>query len=183
MLSFSVVTLLGSALLSLLHLPQDAIRWIALVALVAIGTRSDLSAGLSSCWNGRSLASRKSKSPTAATVSGSVWRWVCSTSPARGLFWPQSSWPEPPQPSAWALVVLTGAFAIGAALPLLFFALAGQRVAERVSAFRSRQREIRIAAGIVTILLAVALVFDLPAELQRAIPDYTRRTAAESRRL
>src|ERR1700690_3291920 len=29
-LSFSVVTLLGSALLSALHLPQDAIRWIAL---------------------------------------------------------------------------------------------------------------------------------------------------------
>src|SRR6185436_20949552 len=36
-LSFSVVTLVGSALLSLLHLPQDAIRWVALVALVAIG--------------------------------------------------------------------------------------------------------------------------------------------------
>jgi cytochrome c biogenesis protein CcdA len=35
--SFSVVTLVGSALLSLLHLPQDTIRWVALVALVAIG--------------------------------------------------------------------------------------------------------------------------------------------------
>ena len=35
--SFSTVTLAGSALLSLLHLPQDAIRWLALVALVAIG--------------------------------------------------------------------------------------------------------------------------------------------------
>src|ERR1700676_2239203 len=36
-LSFSVVTLAGTALLSLLHLRQDAIRWVALVALVAIG--------------------------------------------------------------------------------------------------------------------------------------------------
>src|ERR1700739_1531814 len=36
-LSFSLVTLVGSALLSLLHLPQDAIRWVALAALVAIG--------------------------------------------------------------------------------------------------------------------------------------------------
>ena len=35
--SFSLVTLVGSALLSLLHLPQDTIRWVALVALVAIG--------------------------------------------------------------------------------------------------------------------------------------------------
>ena len=42
-LSFSVVTLLGSALLSVLHLPQDAIRWVALVALVAIGIGLDLS--------------------------------------------------------------------------------------------------------------------------------------------
>ena len=70
-------------------------------------------------------------------------------------------------------VALTLSFAVGAALPLLFFALAGPRVAERVAAFRSRQRQIRVVAGIVTILLAVALVFNLPAVLQRAIPDYT----------
>src|SRR3954449_9530920 len=36
-LSFSIVTLVGSALLSLLHLPDGAVRWVALVALVAIG--------------------------------------------------------------------------------------------------------------------------------------------------
>ena len=48
-----------------------------------------------------------------------------------------------------------------------------ERVAERVAAFRRRQRQIRVVAGIVTILLAVALVFNLPAVLQRAIPDYT----------
>src|SRR6202000_734320 len=71
------------------------------------------------------------------------------------------------------IVVLTLAFAIGAAIPLLIFALAGRRVAERVSAFRRRQRAIRVAAGVVTILLAVALGFNLPAALQRAIPDYT----------
>ena len=59
-------------------------------------------------------------------------------------------------------------------MPLLIFALAGRRVAERVRAFRRHQREIRITAGVVTILLAVALVFNLPAALQRAIPDYTR---------
>ncbi len=70
-------------------------------------------------------------------------------------------------------VILTCAFAVGAAVPLLFFALAGRQVAERVNTFRRRQRAIRIGAGIVTILLAVALVFDLPAMLQRAIPDYT----------
>jgi thiol-disulfide isomerase/thioredoxin len=71
------------------------------------------------------------------------------------------------------VVVLTVAFALGTAVPLLFFALAGQRVTKRISAFRRRQRQIRITAGVVTLLLAVALVFNLPAALQRAIPDYT----------
>jgi len=43
-LSFSVVTLLGSTLLSLLHLPQDAIRWVALVHLAHASTADVLRA-------------------------------------------------------------------------------------------------------------------------------------------
>ncbi|MGH3971212.1 MAG: cytochrome c biogenesis CcdA family protein, partial [Mycobacterium sp.] len=35
--SFSLATLIGSALLTALHLPQDAIRWAALVVLTLIG--------------------------------------------------------------------------------------------------------------------------------------------------
>src|SRR6202012_1763449 len=35
--SFSLATLVGSALLTALHLPQDAIRWTALVVLTLIG--------------------------------------------------------------------------------------------------------------------------------------------------
>ena len=54
------------------------------------------------------------------------------------------------------------AFAVGAAVLLLFFALAGRRVAERVRAFGRRQREIQIAAGVVTILRAVALAIGSP---------------------
>ncbi len=76
-------------------------------------------------------------------------------------------------------IALTLSFAVGAAVPLLIFALAGRRVAERVRAFRRHQREIRGAVGVVTILLAVALVFNLPAALQRAIPEYT--TALQQR--
>jgi hypothetical protein len=68
-------------------------------------------------------------------------------------------------------IALTVAFALGATAPLLIFALAGRRVAVR--AFGRRARQIRITAGVVTILPAVALVFDLPAAQQWAIPDYT----------
>jgi cytochrome c biogenesis protein CcdA/thiol-disulfide isomerase/thioredoxin len=171
-LSFSLVTLTGSALLSLLHLPQDAIRWVALVALVAIGlgllfpTVEQLLERPFSRVPQKQITTRNNGfglglalgvlyAPCAGPVLAAI--VVAGASATIG--------PD--------TVVLTCGFAAGAALPLLIFALAGQRVAERVSAFRRRQREIRIAAGIVTILLAVALVFNLPAVLQRAIPDYT----------
>lgn len=171
-LSFSVVTLLGSALLSALHLPQDAIRWAALFALVAIGLglifprfeqllerpfakipqRQILTKG---DGFGLGLALGVLYVPCAGPVLAAI--VVAGATAKIGV----------------GTIVLTATFAIGAALPLLFFALAGQRVAQRVTAFRRRQREIRIGAGLVTLLLAVALVFDLPSVLQRAVPDYT----------
>ncbi|SOX53094.1 cytochrome c biogenesis protein DipZ [Mycobacterium ahvazicum] len=170
-LSFSVVTLLGSALLSVLRLPQDTIRWVALVALVAIGI------GLIFPRFEQLLERPFSRIPQKqiATRGGGFGLGL-----ALGVLYVPCAGPVlaaivvagATATIGVATVVLTGAFAVGAALPLLFFALAGQRVAERVKAFRSRQREIRVAAGVVTLLLAVALVFDLPAALQRAIPDY-----------
>ncbi|SPM43566.1 cytochrome C biogenesis protein DipZ [Mycobacterium numidiamassiliense] len=171
-ISFSVVTLLGSALLSLLHLPQDAIRWIALVALVAIGI------GLIFPRFEQLLERPFSRIPQKRIANRSN---GFGLGLALGVLYVPCAGPVlaaivvagATATISAGLVVLTAAFAVGAALPLLFFALAGQRVAERVKAFRRRQREIRIAAGLVTILLAVALVFDLPAQLQRAIPDYT----------
>jgi len=171
-LSFSLVTLLGSALLSLLHLPQDAIRWVALVALVAIGlglifprVEELLEKPFSRIPQkrimqrangfGLGLALGVLYVPCAGPVLAAI--VVAGATAQIGL----------------PIIVLTGAFAVGTAVPLLGFAVAGERIAHRVSAFRRRQRGIRVAAGIVTILLAVALVFNLPAALQRALPDYT----------
>ena len=70
-------------------------------------------------------------------------------------------------------VILTVTFALGAALPLLIFALAGRGVAERVKAFRKRQKGIRITGGVVMIALAIGLVFNVPQLLQQLVPDYT----------
>ena len=145
-LSFSLVTLVGSALLSLLHLPQDAIRWVALVALVAIGLglifpRVRAAAGAAVLPHptkavrvpqqrfGLGLALGVLYVPCAGPVLAAI--VVAGATATIGL----------------PTVVLTVAFALGAAVPLLIFALAGQRVAERVSAFRRRQREIRVDGG------------------------------------
>ena len=174
--SFSVVTLAGSALLSALHLPQDAIRWAALVTLTLIGlglifpplqhllerpfariplgsTGSQI--GSSRRGFGLGLTLGALYVPCAGPVLAAI--VVAGGTGSVGL----------------ATIVLTATFAVGAALPLLVFALAGRGVAERVSAFRRRQRAIQIVGGITMIVLAVALVFNLPAMLQRAVPDYT----------
>ncbi len=70
-------------------------------------------------------------------------------------------------------VLLTVSFSIGVAVPLLIFALAGRSVVERIRSFRSKERGLRIAAGIAMIALAVGLVFNVPQALQRLLPDYT----------
>src|SRR5277367_1924798 len=160
------------ALLSLLHLPQDAIRWIALVALVAIGLGlifppveallekpfarlPQKQFGSGSSGFGLGLALGVLYLPCAGPVLAAI--ILAGATGSIGL----------------PTIALTSSFAVGAGVPLLVFALAGRRIAERVRVFRRHQRQTRIVAGAVTILLAVALVFNLPAAVQRAIPDYT----------
>lgn len=170
--SFSLATLLGSALLTALHLPQDAIRWAALVVLTLIGLGlifppvqhlierpfaylPQRQIGANADGFGLGLTLGALYVPCAGPVLAAI--VVAGGTSSIG-------------PGA---LVLTATFALGNAVPLLAFALAGRRVAERVAAFRRRQRAIQIAGGIAMIVLAVALVFNLPAMLQRAVPDYT----------
>ncbi|MCA2242754.1 cytochrome c biogenesis protein DipZ [Mycobacterium sp. WUMAC-067] len=170
--SFSLATLLGSALLTALHLPQDAIRWAALVVLTLIGLGlifppvqhlierpfaylPQRQIGANADGFGLGLTLGALYVPCAGPVLAAI--VVAGGTSSIG-------------PGA---LVLTATFALGNALPLLAFALAGRRVAERVAAFRRRQRVIQIAGGIAMIVLAMALVFNLPAMLQRVVPDYT----------
>ncbi len=70
-------------------------------------------------------------------------------------------------------VLLTASFAIGVGVPLLVLALAGRGVLERIRAFRTRERGLRIAAGVAMLALAVGLVRNVPQQLQRLLPDDT----------
>ncbi len=173
--SFSVVTLTGSALLSALHLPQDAIRWAALVALTLIGLGLIFPplqhlierpfARIPQGFAGSQTSSARSGFGLGLTL-GAL--YVPCAGPVLAAIVVAGGTASVGLPT----LVLTATFAVGTALPLLVFALAGRGVAERVGAFRRRQRVIRIAGGITMIVLAVALVFNLPAMLQRAVPDY-----------
>jgi cytochrome c biogenesis protein CcdA/thiol-disulfide isomerase/thioredoxin len=171
-LSFSVVTLAGSALLALLHLPQDAIRWLGIAALTVIGLglifprfeevlekpfaripQWNVSQGRSGF--GLGLALGLLFVPCAGPVLAAI--VLAGATGSVGIH----------------TIVLTVSFAIGTAIPLLIFALAGQRISERVGAFRRRQRQVRIAGGVVMLAFAVAIALNVPAALQRLVPDYT----------
>ena len=171
-LSFSVFTLLGTLVLSVLPLPKDIIRWAGLVVLVLIGIAmmfprvQDLlerpfsripqrRVGRNRSGFGLGLALGAVYVPCAGPVLAAI-----TVAGATGKIGVQT-------------IALTVAFAVGTAIPLLGFALAGRGVAERVRAFRTRQRGVRIGAGVVLIALAVALTFNVTDALQRAVPDYT----------
>jgi cytochrome c biogenesis protein CcdA/thiol-disulfide isomerase/thioredoxin len=171
--SFTLVTLLGSLLLGALGLPQDVLRWAGIAVLVLIGVgllvprfeqllekpfqrlarRSEVHNGGSGYGVGLALGTVfvPCAGPVLAAiiVAGSTGRIDVGT------------------------VVLTVSFAVGVAVPLLFFALAGRGLVERIRAFRAHERGLRIAAGIAMLALAVGLVFNVPQLLQRLLPDYT----------
>ncbi|MFE6971343.1 cytochrome c biogenesis protein DipZ [Isoptericola sp. NPDC057653] len=175
-LSFSVMTLLGSLVLGALGLPQDLLRWVGIVLLAALGIGmivprfeevlerpflrlASLGARRSSGQDRGAFLLGLGLGVLYVPCAGPVLAAI-TVAGATGEIGPGT-------------VVLTVSFAVGAAIPLLVFALAGRRVAERVSAFRRHQRGIRVAGGVVVLLLAGALALNLPQQLQRALPDYT----------
>lgn len=170
--SFTAVTLVGSLVLGALNLPQDLIRWVAMAALVLIGV------GLMVPWFAHLLEAPFSRLPRRAVDTsrngfgvglalGAV--FVPCAGPVLAAIIVAGSTGR----IGAGTVLLTVSFAIGVAIPLLAFALAGRGLAERIKAFRTRERGLRIAAGVAMLALAVGLAFNLPQALQRLVPDYT----------
>ncbi|OLO92048.1 cytochrome c biogenesis protein CcdA [Actinomyces naeslundii] len=178
--SFTVFTLLGSTLLSLLHLPQDLIRWVGIIMLALVGLGMMVPRVMEVLERPFARFQRfgGSKNPSNGFLLGLV--LGAAYVPCAG-----------PVLAAIAVAGATGrigvdtvalalSFAVGTAIPLLAFALAGRGVTERIRAFRTRQRAIRITAGVVMLGLSVALVLDAPAALQRRLPDYTASLQART---
>ncbi|HEY0453964.1 cytochrome c biogenesis protein DipZ [Actinophytocola sp.] len=170
--SFTLVTLFGSLLLSLLGLPQDVLRWAGLTVLALIGIglivpRFEHLLEKPFAWiPQRSPDANRGGFPLGLAL-GAV--YVPCAGPVLAAITVAGSTGR----IGAGTVVLTATFAVGAATPLLAFALAGRRVTERLRSFRKRQRGVRITAGVVMLALAAGLVLNLPQLLQRVIPDYT----------
>ncbi|WP_251150035.1 cytochrome c biogenesis protein DipZ [Cellulosimicrobium sp. Marseille-Q4280] len=176
-LSFSVFTLLGSLLLTALGLPQDLLRWAGIVLLVLIGigmivprVEEVLERPFQriAALGARRGAARQDRGAFVLGLGLGVLYVPCAGPVLAAITVAGATGDIGP-----GTVALTVSFAVGAAIPLLVFALAGRRVAERVKGFQRHTRGIRVTGGIVMIALAGALALNLPAALQRALPDYT----------
>jgi len=170
--SFTLVTLVGSLVLSLLNLPQDIIRWVAMGVLVIIGLglivpRFEFIIERPFAFLPKRNVNTRRNGFGVGLALGAV--FVPCAGPVLAAIIVAGSTGQ----IGIGTVILTVSFAIGVAIPLLFFALAGRGLSERISAFRRHERGLRIAAGVAMIALAFGLAFNLPAQLQRILPDYT----------
>ena len=178
-ISFTTFTLLGSTLLNLLHLPQDIIRWTGIVLLALIGIGMIVPKVMEIMERPFARFQRSgSSNPTNGFLLGVV--LGAAYVPCAGPVLAAVSVAGSTGRIGADTVTLALSFGLGTAVPLLGFALAGRGLTERLKAFRRRQRTVRVTAGAVMLALSVALVLDLPAALQRALPDYTSSLQART---
>ena len=170
--SFTIVTLAGSLLLGLLGLPTDVIRWAGIAALVILGIgflnpRFEQLLEKPFQWLPQRKVSDRGNGFGMGLALGAV--FVPCAGPVLAAIIVAGSTGT----IGVGTVILTVSFAVGVAIPLLAFALAGRGLVTRIRAFRSRERALRITAGVAMIALAVGLAFNVPQMLQRLLPDYT----------
>lgn len=172
-LSFTLFTLLGATILSWLHLPQDFMFWLSVVLLILIGVAM-LIPGVMELLE-RPFARFGKGSGSNASRNGFMLGLVLGAAyfPCAGPVLTVISIAGSTGQIGWDTVVLAVSFAAGTAIPLLFFALAGRHVTRRLAAFRRHETLIRTLAGVSMLLLAVGMIFNLPAVLQRWLPDWT----------
>jgi cytochrome c biogenesis protein CcdA/thiol-disulfide isomerase/thioredoxin len=171
-LSFSVFTLTGSWLLSILGLPQDALRWIGLIVLGALGL------GLIVPAIGEALEvpfARLGRGHQHTEGGGFVLGLSLGLVfvPCAGPVLAAITVVGAEHRFGLSALVLTVAFAMGVAVPLLVFALLGQRLAGHMQLVRTQAAVVRRVTGVILLLTALAIGFNLTAGLQRALPGYT----------
>lgn len=171
-LSFSLLVLFGAEILSLFHLPPTLLRDLGIAMLIIVGVGF-----LSPQWG--ELIERPFARLAARQPSGSSGGFVIGL--ALGLVFVPCAGPVlaaitvlgATNHVGLAVVAVTVAFAIGVSVPLLFIALAGDRLATRNAALRRRAPLMRRVGGAVMILMALGIGFNTFASLQRLVPGYT----------
>ncbi|MGD0392539.1 MAG: cytochrome c biogenesis protein/redoxin, partial [Acidimicrobiales bacterium] len=172
-ISFSLLILIGSEILSALGLPQGFWRDAGIVLLVVVGI-GFLFPPLSSL-----LERPFARMTTHHQPDGSAGGFIVGL--ALGLLFVPCAGPilaaitvaGATDKVGWTAVFLTVAFALGAALPLLVVAVAGSQLTQRTKALRRHARRVRQISGVVILVMALAIGLNTFSGLQRDVPGYT----------
>ncbi len=171
-LSFSLLVLAGSEILSLLHLPQDSLRDAGIVLLIVVGL------GYLSPPLGDLLArpfARLGRGRPRGRAGGFVLGLALGVLyvPCAGPILAAITVVGATHRVGLTAVILTAAFAVGTAVPLLAVGVAGGQLAGRVATLRRRAPQVRRVGGAVLVAIAVAIAFNAFAGLQRDVPGYS----------
>jgi cytochrome c biogenesis protein CcdA/thiol-disulfide isomerase/thioredoxin len=179
-LSFSLLILAGSEVISLLHLPQDSLRdaGIALLILVGLGYLFPPLGALLE----RPFARIGTRRP-----SGRAGSFVLGL--ALGVLYVPCAGPVlaaitvvgATHRVGLTAVFVTAAFAVGTAVPLLVVALAGGQLSRRLGGLRKHAAQVRQIGGVVLIVMAVAIAFNAFQSLQRYVPSYSSALQGSAR--
>src|SRR3954452_11758898 len=168
--SFATFTLIATWLLRQLHLPQDFLRNLSIGLLFLVA--ASLIFPQVGVWIERPLARLSRRSPGGKDRGGFL------LGASLGLVFVPCGGPIIGAISAnaarvhlgWQTVLITVAYALGAALPMLAIATLGQRATTRI---RANAQGLRTGLGVLMAVAALALVFNADTKLQTWFPDYT----------
>ena len=176
--SFALVTLLGASALSALGLPPDLLRNVGIAAMVVMGLGLLLPVVGHALERPFARFSRVGPRRTGPAFAIGMTLGVVFV-PCAGPVLAAITVLAATNQVESGLIALTAAFAAGIAIPLTAFALAGQQMAERIAAVRTRMPALRRITGGVLVATALAVALGLPDQAQRLIPSYVA-TAQEA---
>jgi cytochrome c biogenesis protein CcdA/thiol-disulfide isomerase/thioredoxin len=170
--SFTTFTLAGAALLSALGLPEDLLRNIAIAALLVLAA-SLLSTRVA--WILERPFLFLTRRPVGRDSNGFV------VGLSVGLVFVPCAGPVLAAVTALAasgevtfrIVLVTGAYAVGAAVPMLAVAVGGQRLGAGMKSLREHADAARRIAGVVVGATALAIAFGADQRFTTAVPGYT----------
>jgi cytochrome c biogenesis protein CcdA/thiol-disulfide isomerase/thioredoxin len=170
--SFSLLVLVGSEILSGLDLPQSTLMWTGIVLLGLVGIGFVVPAiGERLERPFARLVGRQPSSSSGGFVIGLALGLVFV--PCAGPVLAAITVLGATRDVHFQTVLVTLAFAIGAVVPLLFIALAGGGLVHRVRSVRTHAPLARQIGGVVLLLMAVGIATNSFDFLQKDVPGYT----------
>jgi len=177
-LSFSFATLVGTSVLSALGLPDDFLSYlgIAMLGLVALGLIVPEFGDLLERPFARLVTGRQRNEGGGFVLGLSLGLLFI---PCAGPVLTAITVVGAKHRIGFSALILTVAFAVGVAVPLLAFAIVGQRLGGRMKVVRHRASVVRRVIGVFLLFatlvlgLNVVLGLNLTASLQRDLPGYT----------